>query len=265
MTVTTIDNEEVPLEALKNAIGRLRTLRDHLLETGRPDLNQALLTIRSCASDLHQPTLVPTWVHNELQGYPADAELPNYRAIAVSCYATVSSPGWTMGDVHLYDVNIDFRDPVSILPVERATGLIIPRPDLRKTHQDRFAPGVTVVNVKGLITPSVCNQVAAAIQSRALSLVEGILGQCDDSLRSIIEDAHIPPSEGSTHGPETSTERGEFRKLVLAESVKGLWRHLPDIIKGIRPGHLGRAAGAPVSALLRQTLAPHGCLGAQLH
>ena len=47
VAVTTIDIEEVPREALTNAIGRLRTLRDHLLETGRPDLNQALLTIRS--------------------------------------------------------------------------------------------------------------------------------------------------------------------------------------------------------------------------
>ena len=223
---------------LQNAIARLRILRDHLLETGRPDLNQVLLTIRSCASDLHQPTLVPTWVHHELEGYPADAELPKYRTLAISCYATVSSPGWTTSDVHLYDVNIDFRDPVSILPVKRSTGLIIPRPDLRKTHQDSFAPGVTVVDVKGLITPSVCNQLAAAIQSRALSLVEGILGQCDDSLRSIVEDANIPPSDGSTHGPETSTERGELRKLLLAESVKGLWRHLPDIIKSISARHL---------------------------
>ena len=30
-------------------------------------------------------------------------------------------------------------------------------------------------------------------------------------------------------------EREELRKLALAESVKGLWRHLPDIIKSIRP------------------------------
>ena len=183
--MTTIGTEEIPREALTNAIGRLRTLRDHLLETGRPDLNQALLTIRSCASDLHQPTLVPTWVHRELRGYPADAELPGYRTLAVSCYATVSCPGWTPGDVHLYDVNIAFRNPVSILPVEWSTGLIIPRPDLRNTHQNRFAPGVTVVDVKGLITPSVCSQLAAAIQSRALSLVDGILARRDDSLRSV--------------------------------------------------------------------------------
>ena len=233
--MTTIDIEEVRREALTDAIGRLRTLRDHLLETGRPDLNQALLSIRSCANDLHQPTLVPTWVHCELQGYPADAELPEYRTLAVSCYATVSCPGWTTGDVHLYDVNIAFRDPVSILPVERSTGLLIPRPDLRKIHQNRFAPGVTVVDVKGLITPSICNQLAAAIQSRALSLVEGILAQCDDCLRSIMNDVSVPSRQDSTRGPEASTDRGELRKVVLVESVRGLWRHLPDILKGIRP------------------------------
>ena len=233
--MTAIDTEEVPRESLRNAIGRLRTLRDHLLETGLPDLNQALLTIRSCASDLHQPTLVPTWVHYELRGYPADAELPEYRTLAVSCYATVSCPGWTTGDVHLYDVNIAFRDPVSILPVDQAEGLLIPQPDLRKTHQNRFSTGVTVIDVKGLITPSVCNLLTAAVQSRALSLVEGILTQCDDSLRSIMDDASIPPRRDSTHGPEAPTDRGELRKVVLAESVRGLWRHLPDILKGIRP------------------------------
>ena len=145
----------------------------------------------------------------------------------------MSCPGWTTGDVHLYNVNIAFRDPVSILPVERSTGLMIPRPDLRKTHQNSFAPGVTVVDVKGLITPSVCNQLTAAVQSRALSLVEGILAQCDDSLRSIMDDASIPPRRDSTHGPEAPTGRGELRKVVLAESVRGLWRHLPDILKGM--------------------------------
>ena len=232
--MTTNDKKDVPLEALKNALGRLRTLRDHLLETGQPDLNQALLTLRSCASDLQQPTLIPSWIHDELKGYPSDAELPQYRTIAISCYATVSSPGWTTGDVHLYDVNIDFRYPVSILPVKRSTGLIIPRPDLRETHQDSFAPGVTVVNVKGVVTPSVCNQLAAAIQSRTLSLVEDILGQCDESLRSIIEDANTPPGEGATHAPEKSTRRGEIQKIFLTESVKGFWRHLPDIVKIIR-------------------------------
>ena len=234
--MTIIDNDEVPLDAFKQAIGRLRTLRDHLLETGRSDLNQTLLTIRSCASDLHLPTLIPSWLHHELNGYPDDADLPAYRRIAISCYATVSHPGWTTGDVHLYNVEIDFRDPVSILPFERSAGLEIPRPDLRETHRAAFSPGVSVLNVKGLITPAVCTKMAASIQSRALNLVEDILGRCNEFLHFTAENETRAPSDrASPRTADAAAGRGEYRKLVVTETIKGLWRHLPDFIKSIRP------------------------------
>ena len=231
-----MDKKDAPHEALKVGVGRLRGIRDHLLQTGRPDLNQTLLTIRSCASDFQQPTLIPSWVHHELNGYPDDVDLPAYRRIVVSCYATVACPGWTTGDVHLYDVNFDFRDSVSILPVERSTGLLIPRPDLRETHQAKFQQGVSLLDVQGLITPPVCAQVAASIHSRALSLVEDILGRCDESLRFTAEnDTGTPLDRGSPRTTNSSADRGEYQKLFLTETIKGLWRHLPDFIRIIRP------------------------------
>lgn len=71
-------------------MGLLKEIQASLLEDGR-DIGPILLKLRFLASRLGSDAL-EEWVKHELEGYPSDVELPDYRQINVAYKATFSGP-----------------------------------------------------------------------------------------------------------------------------------------------------------------------------
>ena len=121
------------------------------------------------------------WVDWELDGYPKDQPLPEYRQLTITYFANFVSSGWRVprAAVPIQVVpekfrdgfrHIEFRDGIAkVASFARATGtLAVERPELIFALQGKMYPEMECHRVWGETSPTEFEQVLSALTSRML-------------------------------------------------------------------------------------------------
>jgi AbiTii len=166
-------------------VSLLRDIQTTVLQEGS-DLGPILLKLRLLAARLGSQPLAD-WVKHESEGYPRDADLPDYRIIEVSYTATFSGPfgsGIQNAPISPYLIKRfagkhwirhEMRDSIATvddLLATSATGgtLGINASDLILLLQDKVYPDYACNSVTGKISRSALAAIRHSVRSRVLEL-----------------------------------------------------------------------------------------------
>jgi hypothetical protein len=174
----------------------------------RSDLGPILLKLRLLAARIGSQPLAE-WVRHESEGYPRDAELPDYRFFAVSYTATFSGPygsGIENARIPPYLVEkyagerwVRYRMRDSIAAVDYLLGkteggsyLGIDAADLILLLQGKVYPGYTCNSVSGKIERQSLASVQHAVRSRVLELTLELEKSVPDAAAVAITPSALP-------------------------------------------------------------------------
>ena len=163
----------------------LREIQASLMEQGQ-DIGPILLKLRFLASRLGSDPLAE-WVRFESEGYPNDAELPNYRILGVRYSVDTSGPfgsGMRNAPVPIALVakfagepwaNHRCRQSISSIDslISDAKGdgsLSIDASNLILALQGKFYPSDSIISVTGSLSVAEMIEIQSAVRSRILEL-----------------------------------------------------------------------------------------------
>ncbi|MGB2112228.1 MAG: hypothetical protein ACPHZA_03550 [Marinobacter adhaerens] len=191
----------------------LHQIQESVVQEGS-DLGSVLLKLRLLASRLGSEVL-EEWVKHESEGYPKDAELPEYRVVGVSYRGTFSGPfgaGIQNAQIPPYLIekyagstwtNFEIRDSIAAvdeLIKSSADGgsLGIEASNLILLLQGKIYEGYACNDISGSISPVSLSEIQQSVRSRILELTLELE-------KSIPAAAHV--TFGAPKNEETNPEK----------------------------------------------------------
>ena len=237
----------------------LREIQASLMDPDQ-DIDPILLKLRFLASRLGSDPLAK-WVRFESDGYPNEAELPDYRILAVTYTAsTLGSGGSRMRNVPVptqlvmktsgdFWKNYECRKSVATIDslisgAKDGSGVRIDASNLLLTLQGKFYPDDTIYEVTGLLSVPELVGIKSAIRSRLLELTIGL-------------ERETPSVTDITLGPvKVSVGAEEQQKVsqVTNNVINGNYTAISNsgVISGLMLSIVPKDADSVVSALVEK-------------
>ena len=153
------------------------------------DLGPVLLKLRFFVSRLGSEAL-EDWVQHEINGYPEDVTVPDYRSASISYSGTFSNGFQTLNKIAIPEylieqhagkswLRIDIRDPLSVIDgiVSRISSdknghqkYGIPTGNLRLLLQDKLYDDLPMIEMYSEFSPTVFVKIQSAVRAKVLEL-----------------------------------------------------------------------------------------------
>lgn len=212
-------------------MGLLHEIQAAVLQEGS-DLGPILLKLRLLAARIGSQPLAE-WVRHESEGYPRDAELPDYRYIPVSYTANFSGPfgsGIQNAPISPYLVkkfagehwvNYEMRESIAAVDDLLATAedgghLGINAADLILLLQGKVYPDYACNSVTGSIARSSLASIRHSVRSRVLELTLELERSVPDITAIVIGPAALPTAPSSATATQIAQQiiYGNFTSIA---------------------------------------------------
>jgi hypothetical protein len=218
------------LELLKEIIG--------LLSQERSSLSEVLLKTKVLLHDIGKKELI-AWINMELNGYPQDAELPDYRIIPWQVRANSMNIAYIANDhaVPIQHLKEKQRRKLEIAEMREALAVLqelaASQGPLRRSLpveasgilSEGLASGYVIQEAWCQASPHSISNILAQIRSRLLDFLlelRGTIGVATspEELRTRAEEANVTPMfQHAIFGPNTTFVIGDANKLHLHNQV----------------------------------------------
>lgn len=180
----------------------LREIQD--LATSDCDMANLLRKCKILAAGLGSRTF-SQWLEWELNGYPEEQTLPEYRFFNALTFASFMNSGWRADrQPILWEIlpeqarnalqRVEFRDGVA-KAATMGKGGVIPRPDVAIRLEGKMFPEMNCVSAWQEIAPQELEQLRSAIKNRVLDFILKIEAENPDAGEAVIGSKPIPPNK----------------------------------------------------------------------
>jgi len=178
------------------------------------DLGPILLKLRLLADRLGSDQL-EAWVNLESEGYPANADIPEYRQVEVSYSGNFQNSAWQATDhpipPHLIEhfagkqwIKVDMRESIAAIDEllsKKGGRIIIDSANLVLLLQDKVFPEMNCTSVTGVISGTSVREIQNTVRNRILELTMKL-------------EKEVPSAAAVTIGKPMKAESGADAKIA---------------------------------------------------